>query len=249
VVADGRSAIIRSAPPVVRDAFGLAFAIGVGALLCLLALRDGPDIWRAATLRLPAGRRADVRAAGSRAIEVLGGYMLGTAAISGIGAASQWLIMVLLGLPLALPLGILSFFAGFIPYVGSFIGTALAFLVTIQVGSTRDVVVMAVFTVVINLIQGSFITPIVYSRVVAIHAAVVLVSIPAANEVAGVLGMFLVVPVIGVVAVTWRAALRVLAGDVEPASSDPLADPSSTATSVEAAPGSDRDVLPDLAPP
>jgi putative heme transporter len=249
VVADGQSTIVRSAAPVARDAFGLAFAIGVGALLCLLALRDGPDIWRAATLRVPPGRRAGVRAAGSRAIEVLGGYMLGTAAISGIGAASQWLMMVLLGLPLALPLGILSFFAGFIPYVGSFIGTALAFLVTIQVGTTRDVVIMAVFTVIINLVQGSFITPIVYSRVVAIHAAVVLVAIPAANEVAGVLGMFLVVPVIGVVAVTWRSALRVLAGGIGSDPTGPLADPASTATALEIAPGSDRDALPDPASP
>jgi len=248
IVSAARSTIIGAASPFASDAFGLAFAIGVGAMLCLLALRDGPEIWRGVTLRLPEGRRAGVRAAGSRAIEVLGGYMLGTAAISGIGAASQALMMLLLGLPLAIPLGILSFFAGFIPYVGSFIGTALAFLVTIQVGTTRDVVVMAVFTVIINLIQGSFITPIVYSRVVAIHAAVVLVSIPAANEVAGVLGMFLVVPVLGVVAVTWRAALRLLSGDVEPIPTDPLAAPASTATPGEVSPGPDREVLADPAP-
>ena len=74
-------------------------------------------------------------AAGSRAVDVLGGYMVGTAAISAFGAASQWLIMVLLGLPLALPLAILALFAGFIPYIGGFIATSLAFLVAVSTGT------------------------------------------------------------------------------------------------------------------
>jgi hypothetical protein len=37
-------------------------------------------------------------------------------------------------------------------------------------------------------------------------------AIPAARAVAGILGMFLVVPAIGVVAATWRAVLALLAG-------------------------------------
>ena len=62
-------------------------------------------------------------AAGSRAFEVLGGYMFGTAAISLVGAASQLVIMVVLGIPLALPVFVLSFFLCFIPYIGGFIST------------------------------------------------------------------------------------------------------------------------------
>ena len=41
--------------------------------------------------------------------------------------------------PLALPLAVLSFFGGFIPYFGSFITTGIAFLVTIAVGSPTDI--------------------------------------------------------------------------------------------------------------
>jgi predicted PurR-regulated permease PerM len=60
------------------------------------------------------------------------------------------------------------------------------------------------------------VAPIVYSRVVSIHPAVVLVAIPAGNEIAGVIGMFLVVPFLGVVAAVWRTVLRVLdTGPVE----------------------------------
>jgi predicted PurR-regulated permease PerM len=63
----------------------------------------------------------------------------------------------------------------------------------------------------------------VYSRVVSLHPAVVLVAIPAGNAVAGVIGMFLVVPFLGVVATVWRTVLLVL--DTEPV--EALADGSS----------------------
>jgi predicted PurR-regulated permease PerM len=67
---------------------------------------------------------------------------------------------------------------------------------------------MAVFTIVINVVQGNFVAPIVYSRTVNLHPAVVLMSIPAGAAIAGVLGMFLAVPFLGVVAATWRTVVR-----------------------------------------
>jgi predicted PurR-regulated permease PerM len=150
---------------------------------------------------------------------VLGGYMVGTAVISAVSAGSQWLIMVILGLPLALPLAVFAFFLGFIPYIGGFIATLAAFLVAVAVGSTTDIVIMGIYTLVFNIVTGSFIAPVVYGRVASIHPAVVLVAIPAGSTLAGVLGMFLAVPVIGIVAVTWRSALRVL----DPESRDTVA--------------------------
>ena len=85
-----------------------------------------------------------------------------------------------------------------IPYIGSLIMTGLAFLVTVATGSPTDIAIMAIFTIVFNIVQGNFVAPIVYSKVVSLHPAVVLVAIPAGNEIAGVIGMFLVVPFLGV---------------------------------------------------
>src|SRR4029077_18531638 len=159
-----------------------------------------------------------------RAFNVLGGYMLGTGAISVFGAATQFLIMTILGIPFALPLAVLAVFGGFIPYIGSLFTTALAFLVTVATGTPQDIAIMAIFTIVFNIVQGNIVAPIVYSRVGSIHPAVVLVAIPAGNEVAGVIGMFLVVPFLGVVAAVWRTVLRVLdTGPVEAVDPNPPA--------------------------
>ena len=70
---------------------------------------------------------------------------------------------------------------------------------------------MAIYTIVMNIVQGNFVAPIVYSRAVNLHPAVVLMAIPAGSEVAGVLGMFLAVPFLGVIAATWRTVISVFA--------------------------------------
>jgi predicted PurR-regulated permease PerM len=186
---------------------GFVLASLLALLLTFYLLRDGGAWWQRSIDRLDAARRARVDGAGRRAVEVLGGYMIGTAGISLFGAITSAGIMVILGLPLAVPVGILTFFGGFIPYIGSFVTTALAFLIAVAVGSTTDIVVMAIFTVVFNIIQGNFVTPLVYGRALSLHPAVVLVAIPAGNQIAGILGMFLVVPAVAVVAATWRSVL------------------------------------------
>ena len=192
---------------------GIAVIALLAILLTYYFMRDGPAYWGRFLDRVEPGRRSHIQAAGHRAFGVLGGYMVGTGAISVFGAATQWLIMTILGIPYALPLAVLAVFGGFIPYIGSLITTGLAFLVTVATGSPTDIVIMAVFTIVFNIVQGNFVAPIVYSKVVSLHPAVVLVAIPAGNEIAGVIGMFLVVPFLGVVAAVWRTVLRVLDTD------------------------------------
>jgi predicted PurR-regulated permease PerM len=189
---------------------GIAIIILLSVLLTYYFMRDGESYWQSFLARLEPGRRSRIEAAGGRAFGVLGGYMLGTGAISVFGAATQFLIMVLLGIPYALPLAVLAVFGGFIPYIGSLITTGLAFFVTVATGSPTDIAIMGIFTIVFNIVQGNFVAPIVYSKVVSLHPAVVLVAIPAGNEIAGVIGMFLVVPFLGVVSAVWRTVLQVL---------------------------------------
>ncbi len=189
---------------------GLLLIGTLTVILTFFFLRDGVAAWRWATRMLAGWRRTEVDAAGTRAAGVLGGYMIATGVISTFGAATQFAIMAVLGLPLALPLAVLSFFGGFIPYIGSFITTGIALLVTIAVGSPTDILVMLIFTLVFNIVTGNVVAPLVYGRAVSIHPAVVLLAIPAGSTIAGVFGMFIVVPLIGVVVATWRTVLFIL---------------------------------------
>ena len=206
---------------------GIAIVAVIAGLLGFFFLRDGGAIWRRATDRLKPDAATEVRYAGRRAFDALGGYMLGTAAVSFVGAASQALIMILLGLPFVLPVFILSFLLCFIPYFGGYISTGIAFLITVHYGTPLEIVFMFAWTMVFNIIQGNVLAPIVYGRTVHIHPAIVLLAVPAGAAVAGVAGMFLAVPVAGVIAGTWRPLLKVI-GDRMSSGESAVSQPAAT---------------------
>jgi predicted PurR-regulated permease PerM len=192
---------------------GIAVLILVFVLAALLSfyfVRDAARAWNSILGLVSPWRRGGLDEAARGSVRALGGYMIGTAAISAVGAISQLLIMVILGLPFAVPIAVLSFIAAFIPYIGGFITTGLAFLVAVAYGTPTQIAIMFVYTLVFNIIQGNVVTPLVYNRAVNLHPAVVLLAIPAGGAVAGIVGMFLAVPILAMVAVSWRIVLRVL---------------------------------------
>jgi putative heme transporter len=210
IVAEAGAALQVQVADLFMDLAGLAIVLVLALLMTFFFLRDGGAWWTAAMNRLSAGRRAPMAEAGRRAVTVLAGYMYGTAIISAFGGITSGLMMVVLGLPLALPIAVIGFFFGFIPYVGNFLATGLALLVAIAVGDTTDIVLMLVFTVVFNIAQGNFVTPLVYGKSLSLHPAIVLMAIPVGNEIAGILGMFLVVPAAAMIAATWRLVIAAI---------------------------------------
>jgi predicted PurR-regulated permease PerM len=220
---------------VFRELVGVVFFLVLTALLSFFCLEAGDRAWAAMTARLSAWRRRQVEQAGTKGASILGGYMIATGVLGAFNAITGFIIMVVLGLPLAFPIALLSFLGGFIPYIGQALTSLLAFLVAIKFGTTQDVVIMGLYTIVMNVAQGSFIAPLVYGRAVSIHPAIVLMAIPAGGELAGVLGMFLAVPVIGVFAAVWRNLLAAL-GD-QPASTAPDPTPAAASEAPAAPPG------------
>jgi putative heme transporter len=156
-----------------------------------------------------------VGSSGATAAHILNGSTLGTGLVSIVNGTLQFLMMTVLGLPLAFPVGVLTFFGGFIPYVGGFIASGLAFLIAIAAGNPTTVVVMLILTVGINILIGNFVAPFVLGKTVSVHPAVILLAAPAGAAIGGLVGMFLIVPVIAIVLATWRSVLRLFDPDDE----------------------------------
>ena len=198
------------------EVVGLAVAILLALLLTFYLLKDGAVWWERALSGVSGRRRDLLDDIARRSAGILNGYMIGTGTIALFAAVTQWLIMVLLGLPLAFPVAVLTFFGNFIPYIGGAITTFIGFLVALAVGTPTDIVIMAIYTLVFNIVQGNFVAPLVYGKTVSLHPAIVLLAIPAGGQIAGIIGMFLIVPFLGVVAVTWRLVLHVFDPDDAP---------------------------------
>jgi putative heme transporter len=213
----------------------LTIMLGAGIILTFVALRDGHAGWATVTSTLAPWRREVADEAASKAVGVLGGYVIATGVVSVFGAFTQFVLMVILGVPLALPVFVLSVFSGYIPYIGSMLTTLLALVLTVTTGNPVAILIMLIFTVVFNIVQGNIVQPLVFSKAVNIHPAIILLAIPAGNSLAGILGMFLVVPILGVIAATWHSALEFMGPPPELRAPDEAETAAVSATAASAA--------------
>lgn len=97
--------------------------LAVGFLLTLVVLffllRDGETIWLWLVGLVAEHRRAAVRDAGARAWEVLGRFVRGTTVIALFDATLIGIGLWVIGLPLALPLAVITFFGAYVPVAGA----------------------------------------------------------------------------------------------------------------------------------
>src|SRR3954452_1641586 len=109
-----------------------------------------------------------------------------------------------LGVPLVIPLAVLTFFGGFIPIIGAFVAGAFAVLIAlVSNGWTTALIVLAI-VVAVQQIEGNVLQPVIQGRGLNLHAAVVILAVTAGSSLAGIIGAFLSVPVAALIAVIYR---------------------------------------------
>jgi predicted PurR-regulated permease PerM len=186
-----------------------AFANGLltvvlAVVLALFFVKDGPRFlpW----LTRVTGARAGRHVAGvlERAWRTLGGFIRTQALVAFVDAFFIGLGLVILGVPLALPLAVLTFFGSFVPIVGALVAGALAVLVALVTkGFTTALIVLAII-IAVQQVEGNVLQPILQSRSLNLHGAVVLLAVTAGGAIWGIAGAFLAVPVAAVAAEVLR---------------------------------------------
>ncbi|MFG2886433.1 AI-2E family transporter [Streptomyces sp. NPDC048297] len=175
---------------------GESIAVAVLALLLVFFfLRDSHRAVDALRSVAPRSTADTLEAMARRAYEGVEGFMRGTTLIALIDAVCITVGLLILRVPGAIGLGALVFVGAFIPYLGAFISGAVAVLVALA--DRGFVIALWALGVVIavQLLEGHVLQPLIQSRTVRLHPAVVLLAITAGASVAGILGMLLAVPV------------------------------------------------------
>lgn len=176
----------------------------IGALLVLVflffMLKDGPLFTRWMLGRIPERRRDDARALGGGSMEVLAAYVRGVIVIGLVDASLIGLGLVLIGVPLAGPLIVLTFFGAFIPIVGAFAAGLVAVLVALAANGLGDALLTLAVVVAVQELEGDVVAPVVFGRAVKLHPFVVLVSLTGGAILGGVAGAALAVPLVAVAA-------------------------------------------------
>lgn len=201
-----------------------AFEAVAGAFLVIVVLyfllKDGPKIWHFLLRPLDGHRRERAERIGDRAVEVLGGYVRGTAIIALVDALVIGIALAVLGVPLALPLAVIVFVGAFIPLLGATIAGALAALVALVANGPVIALIVLGVVVAVNQLEGDILAPIVLGRALALHPLAILLALTAGTIVAGVIGALLAVPLVAVAwtaVVSWREEPDDDQADPEPA--------------------------------
>ncbi|WDO10957.1 AI-2E family transporter [Streptomyces murinus] len=174
---------------------GESIALAVLALvLVFFFLRDSHLVAGALRSIAPRGTGDTLEAVARRAYRAVEGFMRGTTLIALIDAVCITVGLLILRVPGALGLGALVFVGAFIPYLGAFISGAVAVLVALA--DRGFVIALWALGVVlaVQVLEGHVLQPMIQSRTVQMHPAVVMVTITAGASVAGILGMLLAVP-------------------------------------------------------
>jgi len=134
---------------------------------------------------------------------LLGNYVRAQVLLSLITFAVWSAIFLMAGVPYALVLAGIGGALEFIPVVGPLTAGVVAIGVSVFGGYAHPWLVVA-FVLVWRGIQDYGTAPLITGRGIDIHPGLVIVGVLAGGELAGIVGMFLSVPVIAAVRIVWR---------------------------------------------
>src|SRR5919107_3124409 len=181
-----------------------ALSLGVVVIISTIYLVIRPAPWVDGFVSLfPAGWRPRTREVLEAMYHTVQRWFLGQLTAMTFIAVFWAISLSIIGVPFALLLGIFSGLVSFVPYLGATISVVLPLLLALISEPFTAVYVIIAF-VIIQQIEGNILQPILMSRAVDLHPAMVVFAILTMGTLFGIVGVFLAVPLVAVVQVLVR---------------------------------------------
>jgi predicted PurR-regulated permease PerM len=172
----------------------------------------------------PAGRRQEVREILADMYGTVQRWFVGQLASMVIIGVLSTVALYLIGVPFALLLGIFSGLISFIPFVGPLISVIPPVLLAL-IGTPIDALWVVLAYAVIQTIESYLIQPLIMSRAVSLHPAVVMFALLIMGTLFGFVGVLLAVPLAAALTVLlrelWIERMDTLGTDPKPPAPKP----------------------------
>lgn len=168
---------------------GLVISVFIG-----LYIAADPRLYRRGVIRLvPIGYRDRATEILDELHDTLRSWLMGTLVLMIMVGTMTTIGLWLLGIPLALALGLIAFLLEFIPYVGPILAAIPAVLIASTVGSSEIVFVILLYWAV-QSVEGYLLSPLVYQRSVDIPPMLTIGAQVVLGTMLGVLGVIFATP-------------------------------------------------------
>lgn len=194
-VAQQQASVLWSGALVVGSTVGhvlTGLLLTVFILLCILA--DGAGIWRWIVRLFPRAARDDVDGAGNAGWKTVVTYARTQLLVATIDATGIALGAFLLGVPLAIPIGVLVFLGAFVPFVGAVVTGALAVFLALVYNGPWIALWMLVVVLAVQQIEGHILQPLLMGSAVKVHPLAVVLVVAGGAMIAGIPGALFAVP-------------------------------------------------------
>jgi putative heme transporter len=171
--------------------FGLSFA----ALGTFFLLKDGPQMRRAVDRHVGLPEPVARTISGS-VITSLRGYFRGVTIVAAFNGVVVGLAALLLDVPLAGTIGVVTFVTAYIPYIGAVVAGAFAVLLALAGQGTGVAVAMLVVVILANGLLQNLFQPFAMGAALHLNPLVVLVVTIGAGCLFGMLGLVLAAPLV-----------------------------------------------------
>jgi predicted PurR-regulated permease PerM len=185
------------------------FAAGLVLALFILIffLLEGSRIWAFLVRLLPRQARIPADGAGRRGWTSMVSYARIQLFVAFVDAVGIGVGAAIIGVPLALPLGVLVFIGSFIPIVGALVTGAIAVLLALVANGPVNALVMLGIVLLVQQLESHILQPLVMGKAVALHPVAVILSVAAGSYLAGIPGALFSVPILAVA----NSAIRYIA--------------------------------------
>jgi predicted PurR-regulated permease PerM len=187
---------------VLLTVIGLSVLIPVALFYLLL---DWKHVVAKVLELVPPRARPSVDAFTAEADEVLGQYLRGQLLVMVTMAVFYSVGLALFGLDLALPIGVFTGLAMFVPYVGFGVGLALALVAgLLEFASLKAIVMVGTVYGLGQLVESFYLTPRVVGERIGLHPLAVIFALLAFGQLLGFVGVLVALPASAVLLVAIR---------------------------------------------
>jgi predicted PurR-regulated permease PerM len=174
---------------------GLAIFLSFTVLSLFFLLKDGPQIGafveRHLGVPVPVAHSILGRVAGS-----MRGYFLGVTIVAAWSALIVGVGSLLIGVPLAGTIAVVTFLGGYVPYIGAWTAGGFAVLIALGGSGPEAAAAIAVVVLLANGIFQQLVQPIAYGAALKLHPLAVLIATIAGGCLFGTVGLVLAAPLL-----------------------------------------------------
>jgi putative heme transporter len=192
-VSDAVPALLKGVASGLESLSGVAVFLSLTALILFFLLLDGPTIrhWTERHMRVPEPAAHQMT---ERVLQSLRGYFVGVSIVAAFNATVVGVGALILGVPLAGTIAVITFLGAFVPYLGAWTAGAFSVLLALGGAGTDAAIGMIVIQLLANGILQQMVQPIAMGAALGIHPLAVLVVTIGGGALFGAVGLILAAP-------------------------------------------------------